>query len=48
MFCLYFLLCALSVDAHLKLLLKLLILLHLFIKPKVEKQEEISPRKGTM
>lgn len=32
MFYLYFLLCALSVDAHLKLLLKLLILLHLFIK----------------
>lgn len=36
-------------DAHLKPLLKLLILLHLFIKPKVEKQEEeTSPRKGTM
>lgn len=42
------LLCAVSVGAHLKPLLKLLILLLLFIKSKVEKQEETSHRKGTM
>lgn len=49
MFYPYTLLDALSVDAHLKPLLKLFILLHLFIKPKVEKQEkETPPRKGTM
>lgn len=48
MFYPFTLLCAVSVDAHLKPLIKLLILLHLFIKPKVEKQEETPPRKGTM